>query len=42
MKGIFLSEKSADLKEGAMEYSMDDVDTEDRLSVARDSKIAFF
>ena len=41
-KGILLSEKSADLKEGAVENSMDDVDTDDRLSVARDSKMAFF
>ena len=41
-KGVFLSEKSADLYDGAVENSMDEVDTDDRLSVARDSKMAFF
>ena len=41
-KGIFLSEKSADLREGAVENSMEDVDNDDRLSVARDSNMAFF
>ena len=41
-KGVFLSEKSADLKDGAVENSMEDVETDDRLSVARDSKMAFF
>ena len=41
-KGVFLSEKSADLEEGAVENSMEDVETDDRLSVARDSKPPYF